>query len=393
MRGWNDLLARRARTGACLLALAALQAGCGGDDETPVRETASSAQQTAPAQTITATQTETAPAPAPAEPEYELSPRQALGQMLVARYAGLTPTPTLLRRIGRGEVGGVILFADNVRSRGQVAASVKRLDRAARAGGHPKVLVMIDQEGGVVKRLAGPPSRAANAMTSAAVARREGRDTGRMLRRLGIDVDLAPVADVAGPGSFLESRAFSTSPAAVAERACAFASGLRDAGVAATLKHFPGLGVATTNTDDRPTSIGLSRGSLRRGYAAYRRCGSEPATLVMLASASYPRVLGRAPAVLTKATYARELRAARVTAPTISDDLETPAIVNQRTPARRAIRAGLDLLLYARTESASAGAFAQLLADVRVERIEEQRVQDAAARILELKARLAKSSS
>ena len=372
-----------------LLCAAALLAGCGGDDE-PVAQTASSAQQPAPAQTITATQPETAPAPIAPEPEPGLSVRQALGQMIVARYAGLTPTSTLLRRIRRGEVGGVILFADNIRSGGQVAASVKRLDRAARAGGHTQVLVMIDQEGGVVKRLAGPPSRAASAMTSASVAEREGRDTGRMLRRLGIDVDLAPVADVAGPGSFLASRAFSTSASAVAQRACAFASGLRSEGVAATLKHFPGLGVARTNTDDRPTSIGLSRAALRRGYAAYRRCGSQPATLVMLASASYPRVLGGAPAVLTKATYTRELPAARVTAPTISDDLETPAIVNQRTPARRAIGAGLDLLLYARTESASAGAFTKLLSDVRADRIEEQRVQEAAARILALKARLAK---
>jgi beta-N-acetylhexosaminidase len=380
----------RART---LLCAAALMVGCGGGDE-PVAQTASNADEPPPAQTVTATQPAETTASAPREPQYRLSPRQALGQMIVARYAGLTPPPTLLRRIGRGEVGGVILFADNVSSRGQVAASVRRLDRAARAGRHPKVLVMIDQEGGLVKRLPGPPTRAADAMTTAGVALREGRDTGRMLRRLGIDVNLAPVADVAGPGSFLGSRGFGTDPDTVGGLACAFARGLTSARVAATLKHFPGLGAATTNTDDRPTSIGLGRRALRRGYAAYRECGADRATLVMVASASYPRVLGNAPAVLTKATYEKELQAARVsTTPTISDDLETPAIAGRRTPARRAVNAGLDLLLYARTEAASAVAFTRLLADVRAKRIPEARVQEAAGRILKLKASLAAPAS
>ena len=388
--------------GRALICAAVLVAGGGADDE-PVAETAGSSSQAPPSQTQTQpppgttqtqTQTQTPPTTAePAEQRYELTTRSALGQMIVARYAGLTPPPTLLRRVRRGEVGGVILFADNVRSNGQVAASVKRLHAASRKGGHPRVLVMIDQEGGLVKRLAGPPKRAASAMTRAATAQSEGRATGRLLRRLGITVNLAPVADVAGPNSFLGTRAFGTSPTQVAQRACAFAAGLRSAGVAATLKHFPGLGVATTNTDDTPTAIGLSRAALRRGYAPYTRCGESPGTLVMIASASYPNAIGPGPAVLTKATYSRELRAAGVTVPTISDDLETPAIVNQRTPGRRAIRAGLDLLLYARTESASATAYAKLLADVRAGRIDERRVQDAAARVLALKALLGRPVS
>lgn len=377
--------------GRALICAAVLVAGCGADDE-PAAETARSSSQAPPTQTQQ-TPTQTPTIAAPEQERYELTTRSALGQMIVARYAGITPPPTLLRRVRRGEVGGVILFADNVRSNGQVAASIKRLHAASREGGHPRVLVMIDQEGGLVKRLAGPPTRAASAMTRAATAQREGRDTGRLLRRLGITVDLAPVADVAGPGSFLGTRAFGTSPAQVAQRACAFAAGLRSAGVAATLKHFPGLGVATTNTDDRPTAIGLSRQALRRGYAPFTRCGESPGTLVMIASASYPNAIGPGPAVLTKATYSRELRAAGVTVPTISDDLETPAIVNQRTPGRRAIRAGLDLLLYARTESASATAYAKLLADVRAGRIDERRVQDAAARALALKALLGRPVS
>ena len=74
--------------------------------------------------------------------------------------------------------------------------------------------------------------------------------TGDALRALGINVDLAPVADVAGPtASFLGTRTFSDSPDTVAQAACGFASGLAQGGVGATLKHFPGLGRAPGNTD------------------------------------------------------------------------------------------------------------------------------------------------
>jgi len=377
--------------GAGVAAVVTVAAVAAGDGAEPA-ERMSLQQTTSGETTTTSPETTTGPvATTPAGPPvYDLTVREALGQMVVARYPGLTPTPGLLARVRRGEVGGVILFADNVRDGAQVKASVARLNAASRSGGHPKVLVMVDQEGGLVKRLAGPPSRAASAMRTPTIAEREGRATGRMLRRLGILVDLAPVADVAGPRSFLGTRAFGRSPSAVAERACAFAAGLRSAGVAATLKHFPGLGTARTNTDDEPTAIPLGREALRRGYAPYRRCGREPGTLVMLASASYPRAIGPRPAVLERATYRRELPAAGGTALTISDDLEAPAVVAHSTPARRAVNAGLDLLLYARSESGSAVAYQRLLADVRAGRIRERRVQQAALRMLDLKARLAR---
>ncbi|HEV2999440.1 MAG TPA: glycoside hydrolase family 3 N-terminal domain-containing protein, partial [Solirubrobacteraceae bacterium] len=288
----------------------------------------------------------------------------------------------------RGEVGGVILFADNVaQPRAALRAAIGRLQRAARAGGRPKVLVMVDQEGGLVKRLPGPPSTSAAAMRAPGA---EGRATGRMLRRLGIAVDLAPVADVAHPGTFLGSRAFGRTPGRVARRACAFAQGLRAAGVAPALKHFPGLGHARVNTDDAPATVRASAAALRRDYAPYRRCGTEAGTLAMLSSAVYPRLTGGEPAVLTRAAY-RELPRSGPWPVTISDALETPALANEATPARRALAAGLDMLLYANTEQGSAAAYRILLADARAGRLARARVDEAGKRVLRLKAHLARA--
>ena len=247
---------------------------------------------------------------------------------------------------------------------------------------------MVDQEGGEVKRLPGPPTRSARAMTIAGDAHEQGEATGQLLRRIGVNVDLAPVADVGHRGSFLGSRAFSSTATAVARQACAFAAGLRDEGVAATLKHFPGLGRAAATTDESAVAIDAAAGAIRADYAPYRSCAAEPLTLVMVGSAVYPTLTGSLPAVMSPLTYSRELPRAGATGVTISDALETPAIEAQTTPGRRSILAGLDLLLYAKTESASATAYDRLLEDVRSGAIKRKRVREAATAIASLKQEL-----
>lgn len=334
----------------------------------------------------------TAP-PASAKPVVRMTLAHAIGQTVAGRYAGRAPSAAFVGRVRRGELGAVILFADN--TAGGVAATrrvVDRLQAAARAGGNPRLLVMADQEGGTVKRLPGAPDRAAAGMTTPAVARAQGAAAGRVLRSAGVNFNLAPVVDVPRvAGSFLGSRAFAGDPSLVADRACAFAAGLRSEGVAVALKHFPGLGRARGNTDDGRITIRDGAPAIRGDWAPFRRCGAAPRTAVMMSSATYPALLGPgAPAVLSPATYARELGRAGVPASTttISDDLEAAAMAGRDRPARRALAAGLDLLLFARTEGASAQAYRSLLADARTGALRGARVRDAAAAVLSLKASL-----
>jgi beta-N-acetylhexosaminidase len=323
-------------------------------------------------------------------PAADLEPAKALGQMIVARFAGSDPAHRFLARIRRGEVGGVILFEENLAG-GESAVSglLERLRRAARAGDNPPLLLMLDQEGGTVKRLPGPPALAAGEMRTSELAAEQGEETGEYLARLGFNVDLAPLGDVGHPGSFLGTRAFGSTPAGVASRACAFAAGLVAHGVAATLKHFPGLGWATANTDEQAVTVTAPVEQIRADYVPYRLCGSAPLTLVMVSSAVYPALTGELPAVMSPRTYSRELPIAGVSGVTISDDLGAPPIAAQAAPARRAIAAGLDLLLYAGAESASVGAYRRLLSELRNGRLDAERLQGAAAKILALKASLA----
>jgi beta-N-acetylhexosaminidase len=298
--------------------------------------------------------------------------RRAVGQKIMTGMAGTAPSRRLLRRIRLGHVGGVILFADDVTP--SLRRTLARLQRAARAGGNPPLLIAVDQEGGAVRRIAdAPPARAPAAMTAPGA---EGTATGRALRARGINVDLAPVADV-GTAGFLGSRSFGSSPARVATAACRFARGLERSRVAATFKHFPGLGRSSQNTDLRAVTLGLSRGALMRDLEPYRRCRPE---LVMVSNATYPALDPARPAVFSPAVVQGLLRGELgYRGVTISDTLAAPGVASPGA-ALRASRAGIDILLYI-DETLAARAYVRLLAAVRAGRLPAQAVLDSARRI------------
>ncbi len=163
--------------------------------------------------------------------------------------------------------------------------------------------------------------------------------------------------------------------------------------MAYTLKHFPGLGAAIKSTDVGPVSVNQSRSTIQADDAAYRSCGSGKLALVMVSSASYPQLTGKLPAVLSPAIYGTALPANNVSALPISDDFDAGALKPWTTPAKRAISAGLDMVMYASYESSALTAYSGLLADVTGGSLSLSRVRAAAARVLALKQALGLTST
>lgn len=303
-----------------------------------------------------------------------LSAEQLAGQRFVTGFEGGSVPRWLERRIERGRLAGVVLFADNFDTVAEAKRLVDELRSIRRpAGLRQPLLVMVDQEGGMVKRLPGPPTMSAEQMgeAGAGVARRQGEKTGRMLREIGINVDLAPVLDIGfGGGEIADThRAFGSRAALVTRAGNAFASGLRSKGIAATAKHFPGFGRARLNTDDARQTIDASAKRLRRSderpFRAFAGRGGE---LVMLSLATYPALDRRLPAGLSKPIATGELRRrAGFDGVSITDSLDAAAahaVGGTGKVARLAAKAGTDLLLYASGDSAQAGA-KELSADLR----------------------------
>src|SRR5436190_9645658 len=184
-----------------------------------------------------------------------LSLDRLAGQRIVLGFRAARVPSAVVRMIRAGRAAGVILFSENLPSRGAGQRLIQRLQAIPRPPGlRDPLLVMTDQEGGSVKRIGGPPAASAQAMGSrgAAFARSQGRMSAVNLRNLGVNLDLAPVLDVARPGGTIAEadRGFGSTPTEVGATAVGFAAGLQAGGVAAAGKHFPGLGSARLNTDD-----------------------------------------------------------------------------------------------------------------------------------------------
>jgi beta-N-acetylhexosaminidase len=189
----------------------------------------------------------------PAAPASAPTLFQLVGQKLVVSMSGTTPSASLLTRARRGEIGGVIVHRFNFSSSAQLRAIAGALQRAAASGGQPRLLIAVDQEGGKVKTIPWlPPVRSPGRVRSAADARVDGRRTGAALLGVGVNTDFAPVADVPGSTAstvYRQGRTWSFDGTTTARLANAFAAGLGDAHALATMKHFPGLGLALADTD------------------------------------------------------------------------------------------------------------------------------------------------
>lgn len=288
----------------------------------------------------------------------------AVSSWAVARLAAATVTvpvvdtdPGAVAALVAAGAGGVLLFGNDPPA--DLGSRLAGMRAAAPAGGIPP-LIMTDEEGGGIQRLANlvgylPWPRQLGAADTPAQIEAVVTPVAQRLAALGVTMDLAPVADLsAGPGPDAThpdgARSFSVNPAIAGPDAIAFAAGLAAGGVIPVLKHFPGLGTATTNTDTAPATLAplarLDRADLLPFAAAIR--AGIPA--IMTSNATIPGA-GRAPVSLSVTDTTGILRhQLGFTGLVITDSLSAGAItalgLGVAPAAVRAITAGADEVLY-----------------------------------------------
>jgi beta-N-acetylhexosaminidase len=316
----------------------------------------------------------------------QLSLRQQVGQLTISSFPDPLAPDYVRRRLRAGETAGVILFGFNATTRSEWHRLTRSVQRPAGGRG----LVMVDQEGGAVTTVSwAGPERSQPEQGGPSAVRRAAEAAARRLLGAGVNVNLAPVADVPdGAAPALGSRAFAGGPRSIADRTRASIEGMSSAGVAATAKHFPGLGRAQVNTDD--SSVDVS-GALEGDLVPFREAIAADVPLVMLSHARYPaldrnRIASQSRAIVT-GLLRRELGFDGVI---VTDSIEAQAVLDRSGVARaaeRSIRAGADLILT--TGSASwSQIHPWLLRRARASAAFRERVRDSAARVLSLKRRL-----
>jgi beta-N-acetylhexosaminidase len=291
-----------------------------------------------------------------------LSLAQLAGQRVIYSYGGLTPPPALLMQIRHGEVAGVIFFGPNISSQAQIARVITELEQANASPTNPvraPLLLMTDQEGGTVRRMSGAPvlseRQIGDSADPAAAATEAGASAALNLRGVGMNVNLAPVLDVyRQPGDFDDEngRSYSTNPRAVSLLGTDFITAQQRGGVAATAKHFPGLGAAATQEDTDKVPVALSQpvSEIRAtDELPYKAAIAAGVKLVMVSWAVYPALAPSRPAGLSPAIVGGELRQRLgFTGVTITDALEAGALQPFGGIPKRSLlaaQAGMDLIL------------------------------------------------
>ena len=306
-----------------------------------------------------------------------LSNLQLAGQRVISSYSGLTPPQSLFSDITAGQTAGVIFFGGNISSDTQIAGVITQLRQAqAQSPIGVPLLLMTDQEGGEVRRLPGQPTlsekqigASSNPVTAATSA---GTGAGQNLAGVGMNVNLAPVLDVYyKSGNFIDQyqRSYSNNPSVVSGCGQAFITAQQATGVAATAKHFPGLGSATKtqNTDTRPVTLTMSLTKLHTiDEVPYPTAVSAGVKLVMVSWAIYPALDANLPAGLSPTIIGQELRGRNnFTGVTVTDALEAGALNAFGSTGQKAVTAagaGMDLLLCSAQDVTQAEAATSALA-------------------------------
>ena len=294
--------------------------------------------------------------------------------------------------------GGVILFGSSAPA--DLGTQLARL-LAAAPGVAP--LVMTDEEGGAVQRMANlvgdiPSARTMGATMTPRQIRRLAHRAGLRMRAAGVTMDLAPVLDLDGrPGPSATNpdgtRSFSPQSRVATRAGLAFAAGLRRAGVVPVVKHFPGLGGATANTDLAPAQTKPWSRLRRRGLLPFVAAVHAGLPAVMVANASVPGLTSM-PASLSRAVIARVLRhRLGFSGLVMTDSLSAVAVRDAGFGVPRAsvqaLRAGADMVLYGaapgRVGPLTRRTVQTMVSAVRNRHLTRRRLQAAALHVLRVK--------
>jgi len=330
----------------------------------------------------------------------EMSDEQALAQTFMLGWVGAEPSPLILDWIRNRNIGGVKIFGWNTDDTRKLAETVGNLQKNALASGFAiPLFVATDQEGGLVRHVKGATSETPGNMAIGASGRPmdaywSGYYIGRELALLGINMNFAPSVDLYTnkDSTLIGPRSFGSDPVQAGILGAAFAKGLKEMGVIATAKHYPGHGDTDLDSHGVLPKIYASFDLLwERELLPYRLLAKEGLPAIMSGHLAFPNTpSGAAPASLSS-WFLKDVLRDKIAFQglVITDDLmmngATEFAGSLSRAAKQALLAGNDIIMLSKTPSLNDAVWTYLLSSMKDDPVFRERVRDACRRILVLK--------
>ena len=330
-----------------------------------------------------------------------MSLEEKIGQMMIMGFHGTTPSSDIKMLIQKYHIGGTILFSRNITDPRQVVRLTKRLQSIALASKlHLPLLMATDQEGGLVSRITKgvavhPGNMALGATRSRSLAHIAGDVTGKELRAMGINMNLAPVLDVNNnpKNPVIGVRSFGEDPFLVSELGVAMIRGLQKNKVIATAKHFPGHGDTSQDSHEilpvLPHSLERLRQIELRPFRAAISCGVIALMISHLSIPAIDKTRG-IPASLSRRVVTKLLRQQLGHQGLATTDcMEMKAITSNfeaGEAAIEAVNAGVDLVMTSHTLKKQLQSIRAVHEAVRAGEIDQRAIDKSVMRILRAKA-------
>jgi beta-N-acetylhexosaminidase len=343
------------------------------------------------------------PTPSPtatADPLAGLTLEQRVGQLFMIGTTASAPEAATLSAVRDRFVGGVFLSGRSTAGTAATAGVVAQFTAAANP--ERPLLVSTDQEGGQVQVLSGPgfsemPSALEQGAMDAASLQTSATAWARELASAGVNMNLAPVVDLVASREAATSnppiggydREFAFDAEGIMTHANAFRAGMTAGGVTSVIKHFPGLGAVTTNTDDTAGVTDTTTNAQSDSVGIYRAQIASGANVIMMSSAVYTQIDSKVPALFSPTVVTGLLRdGLEFDGVIMTDDVSSATQVTAWSPADRAvlsIEAGCDVVLVSRSPQIAAEMIDAVVAKAQSDPAFADKVDAAARRVLTLK--------
>jgi beta-N-acetylhexosaminidase len=322
-----------------------------------------------------------------------MSVEEMVGQMFLVSVGGTEPDYYIEKMVRERNIGGVILFAYNMKSKKQTRSLVCRLQELSmRTKPEIPLFVAVDQEGGDIASApwVGPEPAAAAVGRNGDPneARRIAARMGRQLLRAGINTDFAPVVDT-GYGAAIGNRSFGKDPGLVARMGVAAVRGFQEAGVVSSAKHFPNHGPATSDSHVSLPVIRHDDKELEhKDLPPFRAAIDAGVPMVMVGHLVYPAIDPGRPASLSRNAINMLRGDLGFDSVVVTDDLAMAGATGGGTVADAAVKAvgaGTDLLVISSSPQEQADAYDAVVEAVRSGEIPRSQVEESVVRLLAVK--------